>query len=229
MTLVVDVTCKGSDRSRRFVLEDGQELEIGRANEDLNLAADPRLSRQHFILRYLDRQIEIRHLSRTNPTMVASRGCKFTQVNGTRTEEDSCRIIAGSHQIVLTLEEPDSVIAPTFSPEEHEDRWSELDSEGGSEDDQDWIKEGGLTFTPEIGEGDDQLNELPVELERPDGPRAPITIVDRPDSKSDHGAEEKSGREPASPVSNPRDNGAVSASGTKKKLFFPIADDFFED
>ena len=127
MTLVVDVTCKGSDRSRRFVLEDGQELEIGRANEDLNLAADPRLSRQHFILRYLDRQIEIRHLSRTNPTMVASEGsADFKQVEGARIEENSCRIIAGSHRIVAALEEPDSVIAPTLSGEEHAEQWSDV-------------------------------------------------------------------------------------------------------
>ena len=130
MTLVLDITCKGSSEGQRVLLEDGDTLEVGRANETLNLSADPRLSRKHFILRYVNREIEITHLSRTNPTLVASEGSSdFVEVTGRQVESRECRIIAGSHRFVVVVEGRETVIEPMLSGEAQAEIWSDVDSE----------------------------------------------------------------------------------------------------
>ncbi|MFK7767218.1 MAG: FHA domain-containing protein [Mariniblastus sp.] len=127
MTLVINVSCKGSAETKRFVLDENDHLDVGRGNEDLNLVVDPRLSRRHFIIRYVDNKIEIEHLSKTNPTIVASDGTgDFQKVKNVRVEEDACRIIAGSHRFVLTVEKPDSCIDKTIDVDQS-DFWSDVD------------------------------------------------------------------------------------------------------
>lgn len=130
MTLVIDVTCRGNSYSRRLILEDGDQMEIGRANEELNLTPDPQLSRRHFVLKYSNRQIEVTHLSRTNPTLIADEGsADFQPVNGRQVASGGCRIIAGSHRFVAVIEAPDSVISPTLSGDENAQIWSDVDEE----------------------------------------------------------------------------------------------------
>ena len=129
MSLIVNVSCKGSTQSRRFVLDEKDVLEVGRGNDDLNLVVDPRLSRKHFEIRYVDQKIEIKHLSKTNPTMVARHGTSdFKKVQEVRVEEDACRIIAGSHRFVLTVEKPDSAVDKTMDVD-HSDFWSDVDND----------------------------------------------------------------------------------------------------
>lgn len=130
MTLVIDVSCKGSSQARRFVLQDRQSLEVGRSNEELKLVSDARLSRKHFSVRYEGGRIEVTHHSRTNPTLIAVEGSSdFQKVRGSQWEDRNCRLIAGSHRFVLTIEKPDSVIAPTLSGEENSDFWSDVDEQ----------------------------------------------------------------------------------------------------
>ncbi|MEL7498547.1 MAG: FHA domain-containing protein [Planctomycetota bacterium] len=109
MTLIVDISFQKSDRSQRVVLEVDDELVVGRLNKKTLLSPDPRLSRRHFIIRHVDGGIELEHLSKTNPTLVASENSSdFQPIRSSENLFQSCRIIAGFHRFVLTLERADT-------------------------------------------------------------------------------------------------------------------------
>ena len=123
MTLIIDVTCRGVDETRRLQLEEGEELVVGRDNRDVVLRKDQTLSRQHFSVRYSNSSIIVKHLSKTNPTLMAPDGSsEFERITETQTEFRTCRIIAGSHRFVATLE---SLESATISGDISE-IWSDL-------------------------------------------------------------------------------------------------------
>ena len=112
MTLIIDVSCSGASNTGRIKLKPGDTFLVGRSNTDSSLIADARLSRKHFSIHYADDHIEITHLSRTNPTLVASEGSSnFAKVRDVIVERQSCRIIAGSHRFILTVAQPATEIA----------------------------------------------------------------------------------------------------------------------
>jgi hypothetical protein len=124
MTLIIEISCRGISGTRRLELEAGQEIVVGRDNTDLLLTKDQTLSRQHFRLSYFENSITVEHLSRTNPTLVASEGSSdFKKVVDSTCELRACRIIAGSHRFVAAVETPDSA---TISGHSHE-IWSDVD------------------------------------------------------------------------------------------------------
>lgn len=126
MTLIIDVSCRGVDETRRLQLEEGEEILVGRDNRDVVLCKDQTLSRKHFLLRYSDRSIVVKHLSRTNPTLMAPDGSSdFRRITELKTEFKACRIIAGSHRFVATLECLESA---TISGDVNE-IWSDFDDE----------------------------------------------------------------------------------------------------
>lgn len=134
MTLVIDVSCKGIEGSRRISLEDNETLEIGRANDELELSKDRRLSRRHFLISFKNGEIELSHLSKTNPTLVAPIGKgEFTKLRGKLTLTDNCRIMAGSHRFILTLESFDSVFSPTLSSPSLEHIWFDMEDDEGED------------------------------------------------------------------------------------------------
>lgn len=110
MTLIVDISYQKSDKSRRIVLEDRDELLVGRLNDQVLLTADPRMSRRHFLIRHADGEIQLEHLSKTNPTLLASENSSdFRPISGQQTQLHSCRIIAGFHRFVLTIERAETI------------------------------------------------------------------------------------------------------------------------
>ena len=112
MTLIIDVSCSGASNTGRIKLKTGDTFLVGRSNTDSSLIADARLSRKHFSIHYADDHIEITHLSKTNPTLVASEGSSnFAKVRDVIVERNSCRIIAGSHRFILTVAQPATEIA----------------------------------------------------------------------------------------------------------------------
>jgi len=123
MTLMVDVYCKGVKASRRVELAEGEELVVGRENEGLLLKKDQTLSRRHFILSHAGNAILIKHLSQTNPTMLATESSKdFKRVQGTQQALGTCRIIAGLHRFEATVEAHTSATVSGSS-----DSWIEQD------------------------------------------------------------------------------------------------------
>lgn len=105
MTLIVDISFQKSDKSQRIVLNENDELIVGRQNEKTLLSADPRLSRRHFSIRLRGGEILIEHLSKTNPTLLAPEDSSdFQPIRGQQKLSQSCRIIAGFHRFILTLE-----------------------------------------------------------------------------------------------------------------------------
>lgn len=105
MKLIVDISCRGVEETLRAYLEEGQELVVGRENKDILLQEDRTLSRRHFSLRFSGDMIEVSHHSSTNPTLISDfETNSFRQVRGTDTERESCRIIAGKHRFVASLE-----------------------------------------------------------------------------------------------------------------------------
>lgn len=109
MTLIIDVSCRGVDQTRRLQLEEGEEIVVGRDNSELILRKDQTLSRRHFALRYANGSITVKHLSKTNPTLMASEGSsEFQRISETQIESRTCRIIAGHHRFVATLESYES-------------------------------------------------------------------------------------------------------------------------
>ena len=113
MTLIVDISFQKSDKSQRIVLNENDELIVGRQNERTLLSADPRLSRRHFSIRLRGGEILIEHLSKTNPTLLAPEDSSdFQPIRGRQKLAKSCRIIAGFHRFILTLEGAHST-APT--------------------------------------------------------------------------------------------------------------------
>ncbi len=128
MTVIVDVSLAKSSKRRRVVLDDNDELLVGRQNEDVLLGPDQRLSRRHFSLRHVDGQVEIKHLSRTNPTLVApDQSSDFQPVDDIRVEYDNCRIIAGSHRFVLTLEKAETLEQEMIPDIDPQSSWSDVD------------------------------------------------------------------------------------------------------
>ena len=248
MTLVIDITCKGSSAGQRVLLEDGDTLNVGRANETLGLGADPRLSRKHFILRYCNREIEITHLSKTNPTLVAGEGSTdFAEVTGKQVEPHGCRIIAGSHRFVALVEAPDSIIEPTLSGEDQAEIWSDVDSEDA----------GNQFFFDSFPEQEKEVHPPEAALAHPTMPNAvtkpiPASAVTQADSvepkampgKSAISSEDSDRKppansddprctEPKSPPApkspdKPAPSKAPDLAKTDKKIFFPIEDDFFD-
>jgi hypothetical protein len=240
MTLVIDVSCKGSSQTKRFVLNDNDVMHIGRSNEELNLASDPRLSRKHFIVRYDDGSVEIEHLSSTNPTLLAPEGsADFKKVNGTHLERASCRIIAGSHRFVLTVEKPDSVIEATLSDADHSDFWSDVD-----DDDQEPIPEspkgsnsvetlrepetriGGSTRKPVQNLfDDDSVQPAGEDLTRPRQSSQP-----RQNSQTEPVVQQPESPRQTEPPKQPEPKQSEPAKpDSGAKPFFPITDDFFDD
>ena len=244
MTLVIDITCKGSSDGQRVLLEDGDTLKVGRANESLGLNVDPRLSRKHFVLTYCNREIEITHLSQTNPTLVASDGsADFREVAGKQVEQSGCRIIAGSHRFVAVVEAPDSIIEPTLSGEDQAEIWSDVDSED----------QGNQFFFDSFAEPNEEAGAAES---RPSQPtmRSPhikpvaknaVTFQDSTPpmaipNKSvfpidDSGSEAPAAEDAPDCEPEPRPTPIKPASPktpdhstTEKKIFFPIEDDFFD-
>ena len=231
MTLVIDISCKGASSCQRILLEDGDALCVGRANETLDLVSDPRLSRKHFNLRYSNREIEITHLSRTNPTLVAGEGsADFIEINGKQVESSSCRIIAGSHRFVVTLEAPDSVIAPTLSGENNAENWSDVDAESDANPFLDSVeesnKEPAVLDTPSAQATMPSQNSNPV---KPSEPNKPVFLLDDdPISDtpiSDTPATPKSPTTKSPPTNPPS---APDAPKPDEKIIFPLEDDFFD-
>ena len=217
MTLVVDVSCRGSSDTRRFLLADGEELVIGRANEELNLHRDQRLSRKHFILKYANRSIEVTHLSKTNPTMVATADSgEFHRVAGKHVETHSCRIIAGSHRFVAVVEAADSVIDPAPSSEMTMNTWSDVDDEPSEDFD--------FPVTPPhppesapAASIRETIVDFEDHLELSDDPKASAN-----DGTPSDQVPAKSLSKPAPPKSSPK------PPETKKKMNFPLDEDFFD-
>lgn len=234
MTLVIDVSCKGSSSGQRILLEDGETLNVGRANESLDLVADPRLSRKHFILRYCNREIEITHLSRTNPTLVASEGSTdFTEVNGKQVEASGCRIIAGSHRFVAVVEAPDSIIEPTLSGEDQAEIWSDVDSQSDGDPFFDSFAESnGDSAIPDIAPAKATMPSPIID------PIAPSAVPTKPAATSnklvfslgDEAPQPSSASDTAKPKLPPavKTSSEPSPSEPPKKIFFPVEDDFFD-
>lgn len=219
MTLVVDVSCRGSSDTRRFLLAEGDELVIGRANEELDLHRDRRLSRKHFILRYADRQIEITHLSKTNPTMVAAVDSKdFLQVEGKHIEAHSCKIMAGSHRFVAVIEAPNSVIDPTPSADVTAQIWV------GDDDVSEPLEECPLPPECQTFVGDPMVAaEVPAEVpaEKPQAGGFAFS-----DSVDESFLDDAPVEEPVQePKAEPRRGSDVEP---KRKMTFPLDDDFFD-
>lgn len=210
MTLVIEVSCTSSRDTKRLELEDGKSLEIGRSNEELHLFNDARLSRRHFEIRYADGKIEITHLSRTNPTLVASDGStEFKKVEGTRTENGSCRIIAGSHRFVLIVEKTDSVLEQTMSGGEPHGFWSDVDG-----DSKDSVVAVDSEPTP-AGRASPTIQDHQPPKAQPERPKSDFfDVEDAPTEKKTSQSAPKSTKSPKSRT---------------KKPFFPVADDFFDD
>jgi predicted component of type VI protein secretion system len=216
MTLIIEVSCTSSGDTKRFVLEDGQSLEVGRSNEELHLFNDPRLSRRHFEVRYADGQITIKHLSRTNPTLVASDGSTdFQKVEGKRSEMGGCRIIAGSHRFVLMVEKADSVLENTMSGGEPSDLWSDVEDVHEVQDD--WKVESVAPTnrtapTPASRVKKTVKDEQPPPIPKPQ--RSKTNLFDDDDSPPKEARSRPPIKEPTKKV---------------KKPFFPVTDDFFDD
>ena len=248
MTLVIDITCKGSSVGQRVLLEDGETLNVGRANETLKLSADPRLSRQHFEIRYCNREIEITHLSKTNPTLVASEGSPdFVEVNAKQVEPRGCRIIAGSHRFVAVVEAPDSVIEPASSNEDQAKIWSDV----ASEEDQDpFFFDSSLEQDKQAGSPEDASAQatIPSPNIKPNSPLA-VTQVDliqpavepakfsfpiddcEPETPAVSSSSSDTNPEPpptSKAPTKPVPTKTPDPSPAEKKIFFPIEDDFFD-
>lgn len=104
MNLSIEIYCRGTDKTKRCQISDGDSIVFGRSNADYNLIDDPRLSRKHFSVQLSGSKIIIRHLSKTNPTLVASEGSNdFHVVEKVHEEPIGCRIIAGSHRLMLRV------------------------------------------------------------------------------------------------------------------------------
>jgi len=236
MTLVIDITCKGASSGQRVLLEDGETLNVGRANEDLDLVADPQLSRKHFILRYCNHEIEITHLSRTNPTLVAGDGSTdFVEIAGKRVEPHGCRIIAGSHRFVAVVEAPDSIIEPTLSSDDQAEIWSDVDSEGEPSpfcfDSFPEVNEKGkVPEEPQAGATIRNPNIKPTPpppaLKTPT-PAKPMFSVDESNPKVAEPSDASGSAEPEVPLAS-RTPAKPAPSKEDKKIFFPIEDDFFD-
>lgn len=231
MTLVIDVTCRGNSYSRRLILEDGDELEVGRANEELKLTPDPQLSRRHFILKYANRQIEITHLSRTNPTLIADDGsADFQPINGRHVAVGGCRVIAGSHRFVAVVEAPDSVISPTLSGDANAQIWSDVDDEEPSSH-------------PLNDPFDDSVHN-PISPSNPEPHRAPASDSSGPAFfNMDDSVEDKFGAatKPNKSVPSERESRPTEPTADRrppaepekihepeKKIVFPLDEDFFD-
>ena len=226
MTLVIDISCKGASSGQRILLEDGDTLNVGRANESLDLVADPRLSRKHFILRYCHREIEITHLSRTNPTLVASEGsADFVEVNGKQIEPKGCRIIAGSHRFVAVVEAPDSIIEPTLSGEDQAEIWSDVDSLSDSDPFFDSLAESNEdSVIPEVASGQTTIPNRNVDtITPPAAPVKPAITTNKPDNTPNEVVQKSSSADTAKskPLPSPPEP-------PQKKIFFPLEDDFFD-
>ena len=213
MKLNIEVSCTSSRQKKHFALEDGMSVEVGRSHEDLHVASDPRLSRRHFRIRHADGQIEITHLSRTNPTLVASEGSKdFKKVTDTRTETGGCRIIAGSHRFVLMIEKAETGLDKTL-PEgegvegvEGVDFWSDVD---------DGFQEGApvVKTTAPANPTSPTLRNQPSPKKAPSPPKKRDMFDDDDLPARETQPQEKS-KKPSPRVNKP---------------FFPVADDFFDD
>lgn len=130
MTAIVEISFKNSDRSKTVVLEAGDELVIGRSNEDMLMTPDPRLSRRHFLIRYRNGQVELEHLSRTNPTLVASADSRdFQKIKGSTSFVNGCRIIAGFHRFIVTLESQQTLQQSNDSEFSPASSWGDLPSD----------------------------------------------------------------------------------------------------
>jgi hypothetical protein len=217
------------------LLEDEQTLEVGRANEKLRLASDPRLSRKHFVIRYKDRQIEITHLSRTNPTLVAVEDSpEFEPVQGKQIEERSCRIIAGSHRFVAVVEAPDSIIEPTLSGEDHDEIWSDVDAEPDPLSD---------SFDEPLSDPSKPVDSARATLAGANVPKSPPPSpapqsskpvfslddsIDERVEKPPKVAEKPSPRKEVPTEVSSKDQAEEKSDGFGDKPFFPIEDDFFD-
>lgn len=130
MTLIVDISYQKSDKSRRIVLEDRDELLVGRLNDQVLLTADPRMSRRHFLIRHADGEIQLEHLSKTNPTLLASENSSdFRPISGQQTQMHSCRIIAGFHRFVLTIERAETIQHSPVPEFDAITSWGDVDDE----------------------------------------------------------------------------------------------------
>lgn len=229
MTLVIEISCTGSNKAKRMVLKNGESLEIGRSNSDASLVVDARLSRKHFAIRFIDGQIEVTHISQTNPTMVAPQGSSdFAKIKGIHCEPDGCRIIAGSHRFVLTVAKPESVALMGFSDDlstdegavEHRSEfWSDVDS-GTSEpmidvfDQTDSGEKGSRSRNPP--------ETVPVTRQEVVSQKLPEQQPTQHNTLFDD-EEVPRQKHTTHQGSKPRKKSET------KKPFFPIADDFFED
>ena len=225
MTLVIDISCKGASSGQRILLEDGEALCVGRANESLDLVADPRLSRKHFNLRYSNREIEITHLSRTNPTLVASEGsADFIEINGKQVESSGCRIIAGSHRFVVVVEAPDSIIAPTLSGEDNAEIWSDVDAESDDSPFFDSSEEPNEPpVVPDMPSAQATMPSQGGSPSKPPEPSKPVFSLDDATPQSPATPLDSSTQAPPTPPAN-----APDLSSTDKKMVFPLEDDFFD-
>ena len=135
MTVIIDISFKKSDRSKRVVLEEGQDLVIGRSNEDVLMTSDPRLSRKHFRISHQAGCIELEHLSRTNPTLVAAENSSdFQKLRGSESYQTSCRIIAGFHRFVVTLETAETLEHSPMPEFNVASSWSDMDDDESDND-----------------------------------------------------------------------------------------------
>lgn len=214
MTLIIEVTCTSARGSKRFVLHEGETLEIGRSNEELNLLTDARLSRRHFTVGLIHGQIEINHLSKTNPTLVASDGSgDFRKVGNTRTESGGCRVIAGSHRFVMVVEKAESVLEQTMTGEQS-DFWSDVD--GGSVD----IPDVSPPDPIPVRRGSKTVQEHePPSVDPQQTPKPKPMGADLFDDESSFQTPQSKSEK--DPMENP--------STHVKKPFFPVTDDFFDD
>ena len=230
MSLVINISCTGSDETKRVVLNDGETLKIGRTNHEATLVVDPRLSRKHFMIRFIDGLIEITHLSHTNPTLVAAQGSSdFQKVKGERSESGGCRIMAGSHRFILTVSQPDSVDPMGFSDDlsahetpdgSHAHFWSDVDSEPSHP-----VLEGegaGRTDSAESRPRSRPPAEtVPIARENLAEEKTPHQHVTQPNVFFD---DDEPFEEDVEPPAKPPEKKPKT-----KKPFFPIGDDFFDD
>jgi len=228
MSLVVNISCTGSNKTKRVVLNDGDTLNVGRTNHEATLVVDARLSRKHFTIRYVDGRIEITHLSHTNPTLVAAQNSSdFQKVKGVRTESNGCRIMAGSHRFILTVSKPDSVPPVGFSddfdahevPEgSHDHFWSDVESEHSEP-----VRAGDHRREPHetTPRSRKPAETIPIKREESAAGKSPGEHVTQPNVFFDDGEPvEKKVVPPAKPPEK---------KSKTKKLFFPLGDDFFDD
>ena len=228
MSLIVNISCTGSNETKRVVLNDGDALNVGRTNHEATLVVDARLSRKHFTIRYVDGRIEITHVSHTNPTLVAAQGSSdFQKVQGVRTESNGCRIMAGSHRFILNVSTPDSVppvgfsddvVAHEVSEGSHDHFWSDVDSEPSepvhAESDRRETRE----TSPRSRK---PVKTIPINREELAAGKSPSEHVTQPNVFFDD--DEPVEKKAVPPVKPPEKKSKT------KKLFFPLGDDFFDD